>query len=80
MPHVHTRTGTPVHAGAAGAAGRGQVANTGLRSFYRDREAVAENAFSMNKTKIHSVRVCVCACARIVPGELQARGWLTGVI
>lgn len=74
IPCVHTRPCTPTHAGAAGAPGRGQVANTGLGSFYRNREAVAENAFSIEQNKN---TLCVCSAQ---PGELQARGWLKGVI
>lgn len=57
IPCVHTRPCTPTRAGAAGAPGRGQVANTGLGSFYRNREAVAENAFSIEQNKN---TLCVC--------------------
>lgn len=79
VPRGHARPCTPTRAGAAGAPGRGRVANAGLGSFYRNRKAVAENAFSIEQNKnTFYVRVCVCVCARVCvcaqPGGLQAKG------
>lgn len=66
LPRAHTRPRTPTLRCC------GQVANTGLGSFYGNREAVAENAFSIEENK---TTLCVCVCAYVhSPGAVRGAG------